>query len=141
MPNNNSSISVLRLRDGRIALAGNPVNATMHAQRRDSLYDELDDDPRPNARGGCNPIWGVPRSPLAISLSEDDGRTFPQRMIVDDSSGACLGNDSLDGSNQELSYPSLCQNGDADIDIAYTFFRRAIKHVRISMSHLEQACT
>ena len=53
LPNNNSSIAATRLRDGRIALVCNPVNAAMDPSRRASLYDELGDDNRPEAEGGC----------------------------------------------------------------------------------------
>ncbi|MHA3976699.1 sialidase family protein [Halovulum sp. GXIMD14794] len=132
VPNNNSSISVVRLNDGRVAMACNPVNAQMHPDRRSSLYDELGSDDRPNATGGCKPIWGVPRAPLSLCLSEDEGRSFPARHVVDDSPGTCLSNDSLDGRNHELSYPSLLQRPDGTLELAYTYFRRAIKHVRLA---------
>ena len=51
VPNNNSSIAAIRLRDGRVAMACNPVNAAMFPDaRRQSLYDELgEDDARPDA--------------------------------------------------------------------------------------------
>ncbi len=139
LPNNNSSISAIRLEDGRIAIASNPVNAAMRQDRRASLYDELGDDARPNATGGCDPIWGVPRAPMAISLSSDDGRSFPTRLLVEDGPGSCLSNDSLDGRNRELSYPSLVEREDGTLDLAYTFHRRAIKHVRLSRRWLETA--
>lgn len=132
VPNNNSSISAVRLRDGRVAMACNPVNAEMRPDRRQSLYDELGDDSRPNATGGCRPIWGVPRAPIAICLSRDGGSTFPHRVIVEDGPGTCLSNDSLDGRNLEMSYPSLAERGDGTVELAYTYFRRAIKHVRLA---------
>jgi predicted neuraminidase len=131
VPNNNSSISVIRLADGRLAMACNPVNAAMSPDRRASLYDELGDDTRPQATGGCTPIWGVPRGPLSLVFSADGGKTFPQRMVVEDSPGTCLSNDSLNGRNLELSYPSLSQAPDGSLDLAYTLYRRAIRHVRL----------
>jgi predicted neuraminidase len=139
VPNNNSSISVIRLRDGRIAMACNPVNAAMYpGARRASLYDELGGrDDRPNATGGCDPVWGVPRAPMALCLSEDGGRTFPRRIVVEDGPGTCLTNDSLDGRNKEMSYPSLVENEDRSLELAYTYHRRAIKHVRLSPDWLE----
>ena len=141
VPNNNSSITVIRLRDGRVAMACNPVNAAMHPdQRRASLYDELGaGDDRPNATGGCDPVWGVPRAPMTICFSDDEGRSFSRRIVVDDSTGSCLSNDSLDGRNQELSYPSMVEGEDGTIDLAYTYFRRAIKHVRLSREWMETA--
>jgi predicted neuraminidase len=133
VPNNNSSIAVIRLADGRLAMACNPVNASMSADRRESLYDELGSDDRPQATGGCTPIWGVARGPLSLCLSRDGGLTFPDRLVVEDSPGTCLSNDSLDGRNLELSYPSLSQAPDGSIDLAYTLYRRAIRHVRLPL--------
>ena len=140
VPNNNSSISVIRLQDGRVAMACNPSNATMYPEaRRASLYDELGDtDDRPNATGGCNSVWGVPRAPMTLCLSQDGGRTFPHRVVVEDGPGTCLSNDSLDGKNKEMSYPSLLQDTDGALDLAYTYFRRAIKHVRITLESLDR---
>jgi predicted neuraminidase len=134
LPNNNSSIAAIRLADGRIALACNPTNAAEHPEaRRASLYDELGDgDDRPNAGGGCNPIWGAPRAPSALCLSDDGGRRFGLRIVIEDGPGTCLTNDSLDGRNHEMSYPSLVQQADGTLDLAYTYHRRAIKHVRLS---------
>jgi predicted neuraminidase len=129
LANNNSSISAIILNDGRIAIACNPVNAAMRPDRRASLYDELGEDARPNATGGCDPIWGVPRAPMAICLSEDGGWTFPRHRLVEDGPGTCLSNNSLDGRNHELSYPSLTERQDGSLDLAYTYHRRAIKHV------------
>ncbi len=129
LANNNSSISAIRLQDGRIAIACNPVNAAMRPDRRASLYDELGEDARPNATGGCQPIWGVPRAPMAICLSEDGGWTFRRHRLVEDGPGTCLSNNSLDGRNRELSYPSLAERQDGSLDLAYTYHRRAIKHV------------
>jgi predicted neuraminidase len=134
VPNNNSSIGVIRLADGRIAMACNPVNARMHPDaRRSGLYDELgEEDRRPQAGGGCDPVWGVPRAPMMLCLSTDEGCTFPHRITVEDGDGACLSNDSLDGRNHELSYPSLLEAADGSIDLVYTCHRRAIRHVRLS---------
>ena len=139
VPSNNSSLSAIRLRDGRIALACNPANAAMYPDaRRASLYDELGDgDDRPNASGGCNPVWGVPRAPMALCLSDDEGRSFGTRITVEDGPGTCLTNNSVDGANHEMSYPSLVQQEDGTLDLAYTFHRRAIRHVRLSPEWLE----
>lgn len=138
VPNNNSSLSAIRLRDGRIAIACNPVNADMSTDRRESLYDELGgNDDRPGARGGCNPIWGVPRAPMTIVLSGDEGRSFPHHILVEDGPGTCLTNNSVDGLNQEMSYPSMLQREDGSIDLAYTYHRRAIKHVHLPLERLE----
>lgn len=135
VPNNNSSIAAARLSDGRIAMICNPVNADKSADRRASLYDELgEDDSRPDAdpAGGCAPIWGVPRAPVALCLSDDGGKTFPVRLLIEDGPGTCLSNDSTDGRNKEMSYPFLLEGPDGTMHLAYTYHRRAIKYVRLA---------
>lgn len=133
--NNNSSIAAARLRDGRIAMICNPINALSSTDRRASLYDELgEEDNRPDAdpTGGCVPVWGVPRAPVALCLSEDEGRSFAMRQVVEDGPGTCLSNDSTDGRNQEMSYPWLLEGPDGAMHLAYTYHRRAIKYVRLA---------
>ena len=138
VPNNNSSINVVRLADGRLAMVCNPVSAATSSDRRASLYDEIEEgDDRPDASGGCAPIWGVPRAPLALCVSADGGKTWPLRRIVDDSPGTCLSNNSIDGRNKELSYPYLLEGPDGALHVAYTYFRRAIKYVRLSRGWID----
>jgi predicted neuraminidase len=123
VPNNNSSINAIRLQDGRIALLCNPVSAATSADRRASLYDELgENDDRPDSDGGITPIWGVPRAPLTLCFSTEDGP------------GTCLSNNSIDGHNKELSYPVLVEGADEALHLAFTFHRRAIKYVRLEKS-------
>ncbi|WP_028033812.1 exo-alpha-sialidase [Chelativorans sp. J32] len=132
VPNNNSSINVIRLSDGRLAMVCNPVSAATSADRRASLYDEIEEgDARPDATGGCSPVWGVPRAPLTLCVSEDGGRTFPLRRIIEDGEGTCLTNNSVDGRNKELSYPYIVEGPDGDLHVAFTYHRRAIKYVRL----------
>lgn len=138
VPNNNSSINVVRLADGRLAMVCNPVSAATSDDRRVSLYDEIEEgDDRPDASGGCAPIWGVSRAPLSLVVSSDGGHTFPLRRIIDDSPGTCLSNNSLDGRNKELSYPYLLEGPDGAIHVAYTYFRRAIKYVRLPQGWID----
>ncbi|MFW2545110.1 sialidase family protein [Primorskyibacter sp. 2E107] len=132
VPNNNSSIGVAPLARGVLGMVCNPISAATSQSRRASLYDELEEqDDRPEAQDGCKPIWGVERGPLALCLSADDGKTFPIRYVVEDSPGTCLSNNSIDGKNKELSYPVLLPRADGGLDIAYTLYRRAIRHVRL----------
>ncbi|AQS64435.1 hypothetical protein AGRHK599_LOCUS3772 [Rhizobium rhizogenes] len=135
VPNNNSSIAAIRLSDGRLAMICNPVSAAQSSDRRASLYDELgEDDGRPDAdpSGGCVPVWGVPRAPVSICLSDDDGRSFPTRILIEDGPGTCLSNDSTDGRNLEMSYPWLLEAPDGTLHASYTYHRRAIKYVRLA---------
>ncbi|MHA7888235.1 exo-alpha-sialidase [Roseicyclus sp.] len=78
------------------------------------------------------------------SESHDGGRTWSAPVPTDVPNhnsliaGTCLSNDSLDGRNKELSYPALLPRPDGGLDIAYTFHRRAIKHVRLSAGALAE---
>lgn len=138
VPNNNSSIAAIRLRDGRVALLCNPVSSAEFSQRRASLYDELEEqDDRPNAEGGIAPIWGVPRAPVTLCVSTDDGHTFPTRRIVEDGPGSCLSNNSIDGHNKEMSYPAMVEDGQGNLHLAYTYYRRAIKYVRLNKGWID----
>lgn len=135
LPNNNSSIAATRIADGRIAVICNLSSAATSADRRASLYDELgEEDDRPDAdpEGGCVPIWGVPRAPVAVCLSDDEGRTFPVRIVIEDGPGTCTSNNSTDGRNKEMSYPWVLEGPDGTLHIAYTYHRRAIKYVRLA---------
>ncbi|WP_313197789.1 exo-alpha-sialidase [Rhizobium sp.] len=135
VPNNNSSIAAITLKDERIAMICNPTNAEMSSDRRASLYDELgEDDDRPDANpdGGCVPIWGVPRAPVSVCISDDGAKSFSQRIVIEDGPGTCMSNNSIDGHNKEMSYPWLLEGPDGSLHIAYTYYRRAIKYVRLA---------
>lgn len=130
LPNNNSSIQAIRLEDGRIAMVLNPVNAAMSADRRASLYDEIEGDSGEGAPSAA--VWGVPRAPMALVLSDDEGATFSAPRLLDTGPGTCLSNNSAEARNREYSYPSILQGPDGALHIAYTYHRRAIKYVRLS---------
>ena len=140
LPNNNSSVQAIRLRDGRIAIAYNHSNASMSTDRRLSLYDEIDGDeadvaaPIPADRRKA--IWGIPRAPMSLAFSEDDGESFGQRVDLEIGDGYCLTNNSRDGRNREFSYPSIVEAPGGGLDVAFTYFRRAIKHVRLAAGKL-----
>lgn len=147
LPNNNSSIQFTALADGRLALVYNHRHAEETTERRLSLYDEIDDDglieegtpepgehalePAPQATGGTA-FWGTPRAPMTLAISEDSGRTWPIRRNLEVGDGYCLSNNSRDGLNREFSYPSIHQGPDGGLNIAYTYFRQAIKYVKVS---------
>lgn len=144
LPNNNSSIQFVALTDGRLALVYNHSRAEASTERRLSLYDEIDDDGLAEEQGQVTePVaaahddgvkrafWGTPRSPMTLAISEDSGRTWPIRRNLDVGDGYCLSNNSRDGLNREYSYPSIHQGPDGALNIAYTYFRQAIKYVRV----------
>ncbi|MFC7330185.1 sialidase family protein [Marinactinospora rubrisoli] len=153
LPNNNSSIQFVRLRDDRLALVYNHSSAADATERRLSLYDEIDDDglapvtpaaaPSPAApavlAGADRPagaertaFWGAPRAPMTLAVSADGGATWPLRHDLEVGDGYCLTNNSRDGLNREFSYPTIRQSPDGGLDIAFTYYRQAIKHVRLS---------
>ena len=132
LPNNNSSVQATRLADGRIAMMLNPISAAESDARRASLYDEIDGetDEAP-AADGPKAIWGVPRAPMTLAISADEGVTFPVRINLDQGTGHALSNNSAEGVNRELSYPSILQGPDGRLHVAYTYHRRAIRYISL----------
>jgi predicted neuraminidase len=138
LPNNNSSVQATRLADGRIAMVLNPISAAQSDARRASLYDEIPDETGGEAdvqavTTGPKAIWGVPRAPMTLALSSDNGASFPVRITLDDGSGHALSNNSAAGVNRELSYPSILQDAAGRLHIAYTYHRRAIRYVGLDL--------
>lgn len=137
LPNNNSSVQAVALGDGRIAIVYNHSNAGMSDARRLSLYDEIEADgdeaqAQTAARFGPAAIWGVPRAPLSLAISDDGGLSFPDRRDLETGDGYCLSNNSKDGLNREFSYPSIVGEG-GTLHIAFTYYRRAIKYIRLDL--------
>jgi predicted neuraminidase len=140
LPNNNSSIQAVRLADGAIGLIHNASSAATSSERRASLYDEIDGGSGGEEQVSLKPaVWGVPRAPLVLAFSADGGRSFPVRRTLEVGTGYCLSNNSRDGRNRELSYPSIRQTADRAIHLAFTYHRRAIKHVRLAPGWAETA--
>jgi len=81
-------------------------------------------------------FWGTPRAPMSLAVSDDAGASWPHRLDLDDGSGWCLSNNSRDGVNREFSYPSVLQASDGTVHVAYTYWRQAIKHVRLEPGQL-----
>ncbi|WP_405826259.1 exo-alpha-sialidase [Streptomyces sp. NBC_00838] len=148
LPNNNSSVQYVPLADGRLALVHNHSSAADAIARRVSLYDEIDDEglasdgpadrtsaPQPRFEagdGGRTAFWGAPRAPLTLALSADGGRSWPVRRDLETGDGHCLTNNSRDRLNREFSYPTILQGPDGTLHIAYTYWRQAIKYVRVA---------
>jgi predicted neuraminidase len=131
-PNNNSSVQATRLADGRIAMVLNPISAAQSDARRASLYDEIEGEAEVRmVTEGPKAIWGVPRAPMTLALSSDNGATFPVRIDLDQGTGHALSNNSAAGLNRELSYPSVLQDSEGRLHIAYTYHRRAIRYISL----------
>jgi len=147
LPNNNSSIQALRLADGRLAMIFNASSALDATERRESLYDELEDEgetagatgPEAAEQPARRAFWGAPRAPMTLALSEDDGLTWPWQRNLEVGDGYCMSNDSARGINREYSYPSLRQSADGALHVAYTVFRQHIRHGRVMPDWIAQA--
>jgi predicted neuraminidase len=135
LPNNNSSIQCIRLADGRLALVYNHSSAANAEGRRTSLYDEIEGGNTPPAAAttGRQAFWGAPRAPMSLIFSEDGGETWSGRRDLETGDGYCLSNNSVDSINREFSYPTLLEAPGGQIDIAFTYFRQGIKHVRLKI--------
>jgi predicted neuraminidase len=131
LPNNNSSIQTTVLASGAVALVFNDASAAQATDRRASLYDEIDDgEAAGEPQGAVAPkvgtrtaFWGAPRAPMTIAISRDGGRTWPHKRNLEVGDGFCMTNNSEGKLNRELSYPSVVQDGDGVIHVAYTYFR------------------
>ena len=137
LPNNNSSVQAVRTGDGRIAIVYNHANASMSEDRRLSLYDEIEGEESETAAEVVEPVgrkavWGVPRAPLSLAFSSDGGESFGGRIDLETGDGFCLTNNSKDGLNREFSYPSILASPDGALHVAFTYFRRAIKYIRLA---------
>jgi len=150
LPNNNSSIQCLALADGRLALVFNNSSAADATGRREGLYDDIEDagdaeddglesaPQTPASAPERRAFWGAPRAPMTLALSADNGRTWPFMRDLDVGDGFCMTNNSKDALNREFSYPSIAQTPDGALHIAYTYFRRAIKYVRVMPDWVQQ---
>ena len=81
---------------------------------------------------GRSAFWGAPRAPMTLAISADEGRTWPMRRDLEVGDGYCMTNNSKDRLNREFSYPSICQTADGLLHITYTYWRQAIKYVRVA---------
>lgn len=104
LPNNNSSIQVVRLKDGHLAMAFNNGQAT-------------------KTRG--KPTES-PRRVLSVALSVDNGKTWP--WIRDVQAGEVPPSFHA-GENFEYSYPSIIQSSDGLLQMSFTFRRETIKYM------------
>ncbi len=116
LPNNNSGIDLVRLKTGDLLLAFNPTTATSGLSKLNEGWPET-------MPIGFD-VWG-PRTPLAIALSKDDGKTWPYWAILEEGPG-------------EFSYPTIVQDINGNVHIAYTYNRKAICHVILSEGIFKQ---
>lgn len=108
LPNNNSSISAIKLESGRIAIAYNPSSA-----------------PESVKNGSA---WPGMRCPVAVALSEDGGKTWP--LIRNFELGEGFIGEENKGNNRQYEYPYLMQSKDGMLHLSYAYqTRRGVKWV------------
>ena len=136
LPNPNSGIAFGVLPDGRLVLVFNDSAATPGMKRRQGLYDDIESEgpalQKQPAIDGKEAIWGAPRSNLTLGISNDGGKTWKARGLLEQGDGFCLTNNSKEKINREISYPSIAVGEDGTIHIAYSYFRQRIKYVRVN---------
>lgn len=111
LPNNNSSISALRLASGRVAVAYNHSSAPRSTEQRGT--------------------WPGLRCPVSIALSEDGGLTFPLIRHIERGEG--YAGEENRASNRQYEYPFLMQARDGMLHLAYAYqTRRGVKWVTLS---------
>jgi predicted neuraminidase len=111
LPNNNSSISAVKLSSGRIAIAYNPTSTP---------------DPQPGKAA-----WPGLRCPVAVALSEDGGLTFPMIRWMERGEGFV--GDENKTNNRQYEYPFIMQSKNGDIHLAYAAnTRKGVKYVRFT---------
>ena len=111
LPNNNSSISAIRLQSGRVAIAYNPTCTP---------------DPVPGKAA-----WPGLRCPVAVALSEDGGITFPMIRWMERGEGF-MGEENKTN-NRQYEYPYLMQSRDGMLHLAYAAYtRKGVKYMRFS---------
>ncbi|WP_057490584.1 sialidase family protein [Streptococcus orisasini] len=113
LPNNNASISAIKLQSGEIALAYN-VNATRHPE-----FGKV--------------AWPGLRNPVAVSVSEDLGKTWPIGRVFEAAEGF-IGEENKTN-NAQYEYPTLYQTKDGLLHLVYAYKNRlCVKYVRFSLA-------
>lgn len=115
LPNNNASISAIKLVSGEVALAYN-LNAA------------------PNVVFG-QVAWPGLRNPVAVSVSEDFGKTWPIGRIFEAAEGYIGAENKTNNSQHE--YPTLYQDSQGILHLVYAYRNRlCVKYVRFTREDL-----
>ncbi len=104
LPNNNSSISAIKLKSGRIAIAYNPTCMPPDVMSQ---------------KGGA---WPGLRCPVAVALSEDGGVTFPMIRYMERGEGY-MGEENTTN-NKQYEYPYIMQSADGRLHLAFAYKNR-----------------
>lgn len=118
LPNNNSSTQLVKLHDGRLAVIYN--NSTMERDQFRWVQRKGEFRKKPL------------RTPLTVSISEDNGKTWPYFRNVQMAD--------LEYKESEIgySYPSIITTRDNQIHLAFSYLRKGIKYVRVPANWVEE---
>jgi predicted neuraminidase len=111
LPNNNSSTQVVKLANGHLALIYNDASL----ERGQYRMVIKDGEERRKAV----------RTPLTLAISEDEGKTWPY------SADFQVADDEYWENEIGYSYPSIVQTRDGKLQVAYTYLRKGLRHVRV----------
>src|ERR671929_147503 len=87
--------------------------------------------PSSAAAGRTTSTSAIPRTAVAAGPRRCR-RSWPWRRNLEVGDGYCMTNNSKEGLNREFSYPSIRQTPDGRLHITYTYWRQAIKYVRVA---------
>lgn len=111
LPNNDSSVQLTRLGDGRLALVYNDASLE-HDQFR---WVTKNGERRRKAL----------RTPLVLAVSDDGGASWPYRRVLQDADREYRQNE------LGYSYPSVIDGGDGRVHVAFSYLRKTIKYLEI----------
>lgn len=115
LPNNNASVSAIKLQSGEIALAYN-VNAANNAE-----FGTV--------------AWPGLRNPVAVSITEDHGKTWPIGRVFEPAEGYIGIENKTNNSQHE--YPTLYQDSNGVLHLVYAYKNRlCVKYVRFTVEDL-----
>ncbi|NLO85651.1 MAG: exo-alpha-sialidase [Clostridiales bacterium] len=110
--NNNSSISAVKLQSGGIAM----------------IYNDVSFSEEPSGKVA---IWPDQRCPVTLAISDDGGKTWPYRRIVEIGEG--FTGPWNDVNNRRYEYPVVMQGADGKVHAAYSWGgRKQVKYVAVS---------
>lgn len=135
LPNNNSSIQARMLEDGRLAIIFNDIAAS-GGPGESSVPPWVED--REGFLALCNitdssAVWGVPRNPLVIASSTDQGLTWAREIVLEADASLRSAHDETGAFIGDYSYPSILQTADGKLQVSYSYLRDCIKHVTLSV--------
>lgn len=123
LPNNNSSIQAVRLKNGDLVMAFNNSRGPMGKRKPQTAR----------------------RWPLSVALSKDNGKTWSYVRDIERGYGREQRSEGLpkekDLGREAFSYPSIVQLPNGNILVAYTYRREAIKVVEFPETWIEHGST